>query len=88
MNTTSMSRIEVYNIKGNKYKYEVTDTRIGDKRIRTKKYLGPVTPKYKMKKALESESKTITSSNHIDAKDIGNNLDSAGNVKSDTNEKE
>ena len=45
-----MSHIEIYKIKGKKYKYEVKNYRIGDKVRHKKKYLGPVNPTYKIKK--------------------------------------
>jgi len=35
---------EIYTIKGRKYKYQVTNYRIGDKVRHKKKYLGPVEP--------------------------------------------
>ena len=45
-----MSHIEIYEIKGKKYKYEVENYRIGEKIRHKKKYLGPVNPVYKTKK--------------------------------------
>jgi len=45
-----MSHTEIYTIKGQKYKYEVTNYRIGKKVRHKKHYLGPVKPIYKTKK--------------------------------------
>ena len=45
-----MSHIEIYEIKGKKYKYEVKNYRIGEKVRHKKKYLGPVKPIYQTKK--------------------------------------
>lgn len=45
-----MSHIEIYMIKGRKYKYQVTNYRIGNKVKHKKKYLGPVEPLNKTKK--------------------------------------
>lgn len=45
-----MSHIEIYKIKGKKYKYEVTNYRTGSKVRHRKKYLGPVKSIYKIKK--------------------------------------
>ena len=45
-----MPHIEIYTIKGRKYKYEVTNYRVEKKVKHRKKYLGPVDPKNKMKK--------------------------------------
>ena len=45
-----MSHIEIYEIKGKKYRYEVTNYRIEKKVKHEKKYLGPVKPIYKIKK--------------------------------------
>lgn len=42
--------IEIYKIKGRKYKYEVSNYRIGDKVKHRKKYLGPVSPVNKTQK--------------------------------------
>jgi hypothetical protein len=39
-----MSHIEIHTIKGRKYKYEVTNYRIGKKVKHKWKYLGPVKP--------------------------------------------
>lgn len=39
-----MVHIEIYTIKGKKYKYEVTNYRVGKKVKHKKKYLGPVEP--------------------------------------------
>jgi len=39
-----MVHIEIYTIKGRKYKYEVTNYRVGKKVKHKKKYLGPVEP--------------------------------------------
>jgi len=39
-----MAHIEIYTIKGRKYKYEVTNYRVGKKVKHKKKYLGPVEP--------------------------------------------
>ncbi len=45
-----MSHIEIYTIKGRKYKYEVTNYRVGKKVKHKKRYLGPVEPIYTTKK--------------------------------------
>ena len=46
-----MSHIEVYKIKGREYIYEVTNYRDENGKVKHKKrYLGPVTPKNKMKR--------------------------------------
>jgi len=45
-----MSHIEIYEIKGRKYKYEVENYRIGEKIRHKKRYLGPVRPIYKIKR--------------------------------------
>ncbi|MBU4352719.1 MAG: hypothetical protein KJ939_06625 [Nanoarchaeota archaeon] len=45
-----MAHIEIYIIKGRKYKYEVTNFRVGNKIKHKKHYLGPIEPKNKMKK--------------------------------------
>ena len=45
-----MSHIEIYKIKGRKYKYKVKNYRIGYKVRHKKKYIGPVKPIYKTKK--------------------------------------
>jgi len=46
-----MSHIEIYTIKGNKYKYRVTNYRDTNGKVKhKKKYLGPVKPKNKIKK--------------------------------------
>ena len=45
-----MSHIEIYEIKGKKYKYEVKNYRIGEKVRHKKRYLGPVRPIYKIKR--------------------------------------
>jgi len=45
-----MSHIEIYEIKGKEYRYEVINYRIGDKVRHKKRYLGPVKPIYKTKK--------------------------------------
>ena len=39
-----MAHIEIYTIKGRKYKYEVTNYRVGKKIKHKKKYLGPLEP--------------------------------------------
>lgn len=39
-----MSHIEIYKIKGRRYRYEVTNFKVGKKVRHTKKYLGPVEP--------------------------------------------
>jgi len=41
-----MAHIEIYTINGRKYKYEVTNYRIGNKVRHKKKYIGPVEPVY------------------------------------------
>ena len=41
-----MAHIEVYKIDGKKYRYEVTNYRVGKKVRHRKKYLGPVKPVY------------------------------------------
>lgn len=46
----NMSHIEIYSIKGKKYRYEITNYRIGKKVRHKKKYLGPVKPINKTKK--------------------------------------
>lgn len=45
-----MSHIEIYEIKGRKYRYEVKNYRVGEKVRHKKKYLGAVKPIYKIKK--------------------------------------
>ncbi len=45
-----MSHIEIYEINGRKYEYEVENYRIGGKVRHKKKYLGPMKPIYKTKK--------------------------------------
>ena len=46
-----MVHIEIYTIKGRKYRYEVTNYRDENGKVKHKKrYLGPVVPKNKMKK--------------------------------------
>lgn len=45
-----MTHIEIYTIKGRKYKYEVTNYRVGEKVRHKKRYIGPVEPKNKTKK--------------------------------------
>ena len=45
-----MSHTEIYTIKGQKYKYKVTNYRIGKKVRHKKRYLGPIKPIYKTKK--------------------------------------
>lgn len=44
-----MAHIEIYTIKGRKYKYEVTNYRVGKKVKHKKKYIGPVEPVNKRK---------------------------------------
>ena len=47
----SMAHIEIYTIKGRKYRYEVTNYRDENGKVKHKKrYLGPLEPKNKMKK--------------------------------------
>lgn len=48
-----MTHIEVYTIKGQKYKYEVTNYRVGKKVKHQKKYLGPVAQKNKIKRRVK-----------------------------------
>ncbi len=45
-----MVHIEIYTIKGRRYRYEVTNYLVGDKVKHQKKYLGPVDPKNKTRK--------------------------------------
>jgi hypothetical protein len=46
-----MSHIEIYKIKGRKYKYKVTNYRDGNGKVKhKKKYMGPIKPINKIKK--------------------------------------
>lgn len=49
-----MAHTEIYTIKGQKYKYEVANYRVGKKVRHKKRYLGPVKPIYTTKKRGEA----------------------------------
>ena len=51
LNFIKMVHIEIYTIKGRKYRYEVINYRDENNKVKhRKRYLGPVEPKNKMKK--------------------------------------
>jgi hypothetical protein len=52
-----MSHTEIYKIKGRKYKYKVTNYRIGNKVKHKKEYIGPLKPINKTKRGIKCKKR-------------------------------